>query len=403
MKKPPAVAVVLLVVSQLSAPTASPACVFSPPLWDVVASADLIVLARVKRVESDFAPTSRDGLDSRLATIAVLEVIDTWKGVAPDDLRVSFPHGSGPQYASDRILLAFLERGESRARQWRDAAAEVDTPVDAEPAADDESDADGDAEPVVPYETGGNEESPASDEPAWTAEDEAGARAEREQIRAEDEQNIRRFETWSAGRWLAIDTPYGLVSGPGEDRDRLRALVQSAAALQACGSVSEEDRRAWLVSAAEHPATRRDVLWELLAQRSRLSKANFENLAASFERSPALDETDVVMLKIFRGRPDLEVDRAAASVVEAGVRMQRVPAWVVSFLQETLRRYGDDFGARIGRDDRDPRGRPIYTGPGENTLWTIWEVARRDLGIPEVPPAAAPPKPSWAWDPYAPE
>jgi hypothetical protein len=63
-------------------------------------------------------------------------------------------------------------------------------------------------------------------------------------------------------------------------------------------------------------------------------------------------------------------------------------------VEATLRRYGDNFANRIGRDDRDKDGRPIYTGWGENTLPTIWEVARRELGIPSVVPAETPARPT---------
>jgi len=70
--------------------------------------------------------------------------------------------------------------------------------------------------------------------------------------------------------------------------------------------------------------------------------------------------------------------------------LRPIPDWVLKMVDVALRRYGDDFSARIGRDDRDPRGRPIHTGEGENTLPTIWEVARRELGIPAVAPAQVP-------------
>ncbi len=96
-------------------------------------------------------------------------------------------------------------------------------------------------------------------------------------------------------------------------------------------------------------------------------------------------------MKLLEGLPDLEVDRAAAAVVEAGLLVRPIPAWVTAMVAAS--RCGGTATAsqdRIGRDDVDPRGRPIYTGEGENTLPTIWEVARRDLGIPEVAPAAAP-------------
>ncbi len=123
---------------------------------------------------------------------------------------------------------------------------------------------------------------------------------------------------------------------------------------------------------------------------SRLTDEQLQRLAEGFAREPAVDYSDLTMLRLLAGYPDLEVDRTAAAVIEAGLIMRPIPDWVLEMVDEALKRYGDDFAARIGRDDRDPRGRPIYTGEGENTLPTIWEVARRELGIPQVLPAVAP-------------
>jgi len=121
-----------------------------------------------------------------------------------------------------------------------------------------------------------------------------------------------------------------------------------------------------------------------------LTRDELARLAAGFVREPGLDYSDVMMLKLLADHPDVEVDRVAASVIEAGLLERPIPEWVPPLVAEALRRYGDDFAVRIGRDDRDSRGRPIYTGEGESTLPTIWEVARRELGIPSVIPAEAP-------------
>lgn len=383
--KPPVAAVLLFAMLTLSAPAPSLACLVVPSLWDVIESADLIVVARVVRVEREAADDDlRLHVNYRYTTVAVLEVTEAWKGSPPDELRVSFQWGAPTDWVPDAVVLAFLQSGESMVEERRAALESRNAP----PAADatteserplEESDA---VDVIVLDETGGGED---SEDVVWTAEDEARAREEEERIRAREDEEIRAWEAWAAGRWLTLDPPYEVGERWDENQKGLAELVARAAELQDGGRASESDRRAWLVAAVENPATRGEALRDLLAQKSRLSGDELAALTASFSRSPAVDDSDLVMLRIFAGRADLEVDRAAAAVVEAGIRLTPVPAWVVSFVEETLRRCGDDFAARIGRDDRDARGRPIYTGPGENTLWTIWEVARRDLGIPQAP------------------
>jgi len=404
MKKP-SITVVLLVGSiQLIAPTLSSGCTIIPSLWQLAGSADLVVVARVVRIESDeLIPAPREQAGESETRTVLVDVLEVWKGSPPADLRVTFQYGAPRDLVPGKDVLLFLERGETEAQHRREALAMWDAPA----APDIETESDDDAETwdtddvFVPPEVDAESDDENEEEFAWTAEDEAELQAERRQARAVEEEQLRRFEPWAAGRWLPIDMSWAAFHATWDrDRERLAQLVRRAASLQSAGSVSRSDRTAWLVSASDHPATRGEALWQLLAQRRRLTDDDFSNLAASFVRGPAVDESDLVMLRIFAGRPNLDVDRAAAAVVEAAIRMPRISAWVVSFVQATLRRYGDDFSARIGRDDRDVRGRPIYTGPGENTLWTIWEVARRDLGIPEVPPAEPPPGRSADYDSY---
>jgi len=98
------------------------------------------------------------------------------------------------------------------------------------------------------------------------------------------------------------------------------------------------------------------------------------------------------LLQLLQRDPGSEVDVAAAAVIEAGLRMKPIPSWATDMVEEALLRYGDDFSARIGRDDRDSSGRLVYMDGTDETLPTIWAVARRDLGIPAVPPAEAPPR-----------
>ena len=51
------------------------------------------------------------------------------------------------------------------------------------------------------------------------------------------------------------------------------------------------------------------------------------------------------MLRLLAGYPDLEVDRTAAAVIEAGLLMRPIPDWALEMVDEALKRYGDEFAA----------------------------------------------------------
>jgi hypothetical protein len=354
MKKPPAVVVVLLVISQSFVPGSAVAC-GHVSLWDDIAEADLIVVARVESIEenrSESDPTMGEpGTDRKKVTLRILE---TWKGSPETEVVVDFPWDVPDGFDVDDIVIQFLERGESQAERTRQALTDMEAYM-AEVARD-------------PEATGDIDD--------WTPDDQE-----------ESWQRLEQFANWSAGRWFPISVWPELRTGDEEVRKTARALIERAVLLQAA-KAGEEDRAEWSVTAVEHHSTRRYGLWELTAER--LTDDQLRRLAAAFVREPAVDETDFYFLKLFAGYSSFDVDRAAAAVIEAGFLIEPIPWWVTVMVDEALKRYGDSFADRIGRDDRDSRGRLIYTGKGENTLPTIWEVARRQLGIPWVLPAEAP-------------
>ena len=354
MKKPPA-AVVLLTLLSLLLPTSSPACPITT-LWDQIADADLIVVARVERIEAD--PASADpsieepSADPHNVTLRILE---TWKGSAESDVQVAFPWGAPSDFEVGDILVQFLERGETRARRSRESLTEMEG-VMADLAREAEESGDESIE--------------------WTAEDQA-----------DSWRQVEKFTEWSAGRWFPIHFWPDLRNADDEVLEAVKDLVEQAVRLQAAGA-SEEEKTDWSVSAVERYATRRYGLWDLSP--GNLTDDQRRRLAAAFVREPAVNETDFYLLGLFEGYTSFDVDRAAAAVIEAGFLIEPIPWWVTAMVDEALKRYGDSFADRIGRDDRDSHGRLIYTGKGQNTLPTIWEVARRELGIPIVLPAEAP-------------
>jgi hypothetical protein len=226
----------------------------------------------------------------------------------------------------------------------------------------------------------------------WTPEEEAAALAE-----AEAEQ--RRFEEWAVVRWIDADLSSGIVRG--DDPDAIGEIVRAALRLQSSPPVSADDRIDWILSAAELPALHNEMVFELSAMQAALTERQARRLASLWIAAPAVDATDAVVLGLLAHYPDSSVDFAAASVIEAGLRMKPIPSWTTELVVSALARYGDDMWERVGRDDRDNAGHLIYMDGSDDTLPTIWAAARRDLGIPEVPPAEPPASPPAAEDPRA--
>lgn len=356
MKKSP-VAVILLAVLFLALPAPSPACGIAMTLWDLVQSADLVAVARVVRVDSDPTPFEPfpDGDDSH--DVVVLDLLETWKGTDVGQIRVDVPSRlTMDPYVEGAVVLVFLKRGESVARDWRHAAAWQPSRDELEEIGLAEEDYD---------------ELIAS--------------------RSKEQDSIRRFEEWSSGRWLELDEGRQLPKSD-EDRAALEDVVRDAVRLQSAGEVTDAVRLDWFISVVAHRGLREGNLYGLQAAEPELSDRQLARIADILASTPAVDETDLALLQLLQRDPGSEVDVAAAAVIEAGLRMKPIPSWATDMVEEALLRYGDDFSARIGRDDRDSSGRLVYMDGTDETLPTIWAVARRDLGIPAVPPAEAPPR-----------
>jgi hypothetical protein len=365
MKKPPAVAVVLLVIaSQIALPARSAACPMFLSLWGVIDQADWVALVRVTRIEVEPNPGNPASGVSEEHEVAVLEALDVWKGPSEMvEVRVDLEPNAPAPYVEGDLVVVFLERGESRARRFREANA------------------------------------PTSREELLELGVEEDGVAQILEASAEEQETSLRFESWAPGRWLQVSE----LALPESDADlaALGELVRTAARLQASGPVSFEDRLDWLVSVVERRAFRDEALYSLLSEESSLTDEQLARLAAAFLGAPSVDASDIAMLNLLERYRGVEVDMAAASVIEAVLGMSPIPGWATPMVDAALRRYGDDFSERIGRDDRDPAGRLIYMKGTRDTLPTIWAVARRDLGIPEMPPAERPPRRSRGYDPYA--
>jgi hypothetical protein len=409
MKKPSAVVVFLLFLAQILLPPPTRACSIATSIFSDIVEADAIVLARIDRLEiHELGPASAKVIWStpRRRTVATLRVLEAWKGNPPSTLDIDLGENYGStNWKIGETFAVFLERGSEAAARVKEAQlSNYEMMADLL-----------EGHPEIALEDSGFPQS----------------REELDTMRRQAELAADAYEQWMGNRWSQVRV-MGLESYPEEaDRETLRELVRLAAELPARGDVSTA-RLDWHVRAAERRATRREGLNDLFyligittepmevyvseedsdtddeeiswenepttfeeeaETPAKLTRDQLRRLADGFAREPAVDQSDVTMLRLLADYPDLEVDRSAASVVEAGLLLRPIPRWVTEMVEETLKRYGDDFGGRIGRDDVDPRGRPIYTGEGENTLPTIWEVARRELGIPAVLPAEPPRRP----------
>jgi len=395
MKKPSAVVSLLVTVAWFASPSRSEGCGIALSLWYYVRSAELIVVGRIDSLETrGFAPDRVDPLfmAPRRRMSASLRVLETWKGSPPSWIQVDLGEAFNEStHRVGEVLVLFLERAETGASRRSVSQQEY-------------------------YEVYARELMEGS---VQDYVDFPHTLAELDAMRAQADVSLREYESWAVDRWTPTES-LPLDGFPEEsDREAMESLVKLAVELQRDG-VEDPDRIEWHVAAAERRATRWQGLMELgwlldtpqepveinvsedfsepaesaseapVAEKTRLTDEQLGRIAAGFVREPAVDDSDLTTLRLLADYPDVEVDRTAASIIEAGLLLRPIPDWVLKMVDVALRRYGDDFSARIGRDDRDPRGRPIHTGEGENTLPTIWEVARRELGIPAVAPAQVP-------------
>ena len=362
----------LLVLGPVSPTPTAGACLIAMSLWDLIGSADAVVVARVVslgRSASSEGVSTFTGVGTH--DTATLEVINAWKGTPPGELQVDLLDGAPGRYVVGEVVLAFLVEGTAMARRLRIAQAQIEAEEEAE------------AEP----EAGANAEGTTAGE--WS---EPPRRSPEERARAHEKAaaEVRHFEEWADGRWIENGLSEDARSRT-KDLEGLEDLVRAAARLHPAGSDTRlEGHTEWVLSALERPGMRDALVMdmaELSTAKGALTDADLQRIARIFAGAPSVGYPDLPMLKLLATYPDPAVDAAAASVVEAALRMDPIPDWAPPLVSAALARYGDDFVERIGRDDRDRQGRLIEESPGRGTLPAIWAAARRDLGIPEVAPA----------------
>lgn len=190
---------------------------------------------------------------------------------------------------------------------------------------------------------------------------------------------------------------YGTLYPHDEELADFRDTVAAAVRLQQQRHVSRRERLQWTVEAAARPGTRWHGLFDLhpagdavhsyydgesrpLA-RHRLSSEQLELLARSFVDAPSTDQTAVMMLGVLAGWPSEAVDRTAVAVVEALLQQPEPAWWLTDLLAVTLGRFGDQ--------QVEQRLQPLgaFGDYPIEAARTLWQRARGQLAIPEVPPA----------------
>jgi len=361
----------LLVLGPVSPTPTAGACFIAMSLWDLIGSADAVVVARVVSLGRSASPegvSAFTGGDTH-DTVA-LEVIDAWKGAPPRELQVNLVGFTQQHaYVVGETVLAFLVEGTAYAQRLQIAQAQIEAEEEAQ------AETEGDVDGITAGEW--------SEPPSWSPEERARAH---EKAAAD----VRHFEEWVDGRWIENGLSEDARSRTA-DLESLEELVRAAARLHPAGTdTRQEDHTEWVLSALERPGMRDALVMdmaELTTAKGALTEADLQRIARVFAGAPSVGYADLPMLKLLAAYPDPAVDAAAASVVEAALRMDPIPDWAPPLVSAALARYGDDFVERIGRDDRDRQGRLIEESPGRGTLPAIWAAARRDLGIPEVAPA----------------
>jgi hypothetical protein len=311
-----------------------------PPvtLWRLAAEADLIVVAQVVAVES--ARRADDGFDFD-ADIARLQLLEVWKGSASGEVPVAFTKNmicpAPPRFVPGETVLAFLESGTTRL-----ASLEKDTSAE----------------------------------------------------------ELRELTAQWTNRWFVVGLSYGTLYPDADDRPFLRDLVEDALVLQVRSPLPESERRAWHVRAATRRATRWQGLYGLDGRADEVHSFYDRNptrpttptvderreVMRGFILEPSDDHTLLMTLEFASAQPEPEFDRAVLGQMERLLAEPKVPYW----LGGALARVAERFGSRNGRNDLGLKD--DWEEPNARALRQAWDQARERYGIPQVPPAAAPPR-----------
>ena len=306
------------------------------PLWKLTGESELVVVAEVQEIRRIPFKEKMNGEEwEGERTVAVLRILESWKGNENGTIEVPYPAGlscpAPPVYIEGETVLAFLEWAEKGwggggATGWSTVGLSYGTLY---PSRDELSDFREMVRKAVALQAKGRVPGMALVD--WLAE--AAARP--------------------GTRWHGL---YALVPGSDEirsyyDRSGTKALNR------------------------------------------KLTPAHLERIARGFIASPSVDVTLPMALAVLSDYRSKEVDEAAVSAMEGLYGQTRLPYWTLDSLRGVLRRFEGK-----GTDKRLARLEAIYEKTyevDEDEVREVWRVARRELSLPKVVPARAPERKVW--------
>lgn len=164
------------------------------------------------------------------------------------------------------------------------------------------------------------------------------------------------FFSGSTGEWRATGLSYGTLYPTEQGRGVFSSLVGQALALQRRGSVSEDERRAWLVEAASHSATRWHGMYELAQggdevhryyDRDRrsappgtgLTQEQRVALARAFADDPSTDATLGMTLDLLKDVSDARFDAAVVNAMDSAVNDAESAYWLPEAMALVAQRF----------------------------------------------------------------
>ena len=313
-----------------------------PPqtIWDLVHKADLIVLARVVDVGSAEAEAGKEDLEPWFdSDVAVLEVIETWKGTPEKQVSVAFTAGmicpAPPSYIEGRRVVAFLARREEEAKGRRKSAAGW-------------------------YTVGlsyGTRYPASAQEELSLAEQARRAVADQQGRVAEEGKRLPSTSSWA-----------------------LRAAADRATRWDGLYALS-------FVSDPSHAYYDRGR-----DQGSALSPAVLAELELIMVQAPSFDRTLPQMLRLLRGRPSAAVTNAAVNAIETILRNSTAPSWMDETIDLLVERLGQGpVPDLISRDPLEAESALVLEPFRESAqarkerVQKRWEAIKRKAGLkPQV-------------------
>jgi hypothetical protein len=339
----------------------SSACPWSTPTtWELVREAELIALVRVDAFERDRKLPSCESASAAPGDsecdVAVLRILETWKGSLRSEVRVSFAgslladHG---KVAVGDELVVFLESGETQVRRALEGPGAPLPPPIVVASADDES-----AE--VADDEGESELSEISDVPPESSD--VSVTAEDLQAAGDEE---RLWLESRIGRWYVSGWGSGVRAVKEEAVSSIREFLVGTIRLQDSVEPSPEAIREWLIQAASTGSTRRYAIEDLQRtlgvsadpaqgriRKTPLSENERQTLAAGFIRDPREDESVPLLMSLLSGHEDESVDAAFAHAIAGALSASPIPSWTPDAIRFLIARRGlRDWGAEMWRQD----------------------------------------------------